>query len=305
MIAFVLSGAGNRGPLQVGAVRALLEAGIVPDMIVGTSAGALNGSVLAAHGPTVAVTEHMEKVWASAKVEEVYPESILEILWRLKSKANSLFTSGGMRRLLARALPQGVVSFGQCKTRLYTTATDLRTSRLYVFGDAADAPLLDAVMASATIPAVHPPVSYAGAQLVDGGVVANVPVSVAIDRGATTIYAINAGYNETTLNPAQGVVEILMRTLSTMLAQNIIQDIARAKADDAVDLHHIPVQTDPAGLSFFDFSKARRMVAQGYEAAKAYLAAPAPMAPMPSAAPAPELPGATPFTPPYLEKLFF
>ncbi len=303
MIAFVLSGAGNRGPLQVGAVRALLEAGIVPDMIVGTSAGALNGSVLAAHGPTVAVTEHMEKMWASARVEEVYPESILEILWRLKSKANSLFTSGGMRRLLARALPQGVVSFGQCKTRLYTTATDLRTSRLYVFGDAADAPLLDAVMASATIPAVHPPVSYAGAQLVDGGVVANVPVSVAIDRGATTIYAINAGYNETTLDPAQGVVEILMRTLSTMLAQNIIQDIARAKADDAVDLHHIPVQTDP-GLSFFDFSKARRMVAQGYEAAKAYLAAPAPMAPMPSAAPAPELPGATPFTPPYLEKLF-
>uniref|UniRef100_A0A7C1FL22 Patatin-like phospholipase family protein n=1 Tax=Caldilinea aerophila TaxID=133453 RepID=A0A7C1FL22_9CHLR len=302
MIAFVLSGAGNRGPLQVGAVRALLEANIVPDMLVGTSAGALNASVLAAHGPTVAVTEHMEKMWASAKVEEIYPEGILEILWRLKSKSNSLFTSGGMRKLLARALPQGVVSFGQCKIKLYTTATDLRTSRLYVFGDQADAPLLDAVMASATIPAIHPPISYSGAQLVDGGVVANVPVSVAIDRGATTIYAINAGYNETTLDPAQGVVEILMRTLSVMLAQNIIQDIARAKADETVDLHHVAVQTDP-GLSFFDFSKARRMVTQGYEAAKAYLAAPAPMAPMPAASPAPALPGATPFTPPYLEGL--
>ncbi len=300
MIAFVLSGAGNRGPLQVGAVRALLEAGIVPDMIVGTSAGALNGSVLAAHGPTVAVTERMEQVWASAKVDEIYPEGVLEILWRLKSKANSLFTSGGMRRLLARALPPGVTSFGQCQTQLYTTATDLRTSRLYVFGDKADASLLDAVTASATIPAIHPPISYGGAQLVDGGVVANVPVSVAIDRGAATIYVINAGYNEAVLDPAQGVLEVLMRTLATMLAQNIIQDIARAKADTTVDMHHIPVQTD-ADLSFFDFSQSRRMVAQGYAAAQAYLVAPAPMIPvLPGAAPGPELPGATPFTPPYL-----
>jgi NTE family protein len=135
--------------------------------------------------------------------------------------------------LLARALPSGVTTFGQCQTQLYTTATDLRTSRLYVFGDKADAPLLDAVTASATIPAIHPPISYAGAQLVDGGVVANVPVSVAIDRGATTIYVINAGFNEAVLDPAQGVLEVLMRTLSTMLAQNIIQDIARAKADAA------------------------------------------------------------------------
>ncbi len=303
MIAFVLSGAGNRGPLQVGAVRALLEAGIMPDLIVGTSAGALNGSVLAAHGPSVAVTERMEKVWASAKVDEIYPEGVLEILWRLKSKANSLFTSGGMRDLLERALPSGVTTFGQCRTPLYTTATDLRTSRLYVFGDKPNAPLLDAVTASATIPAIHPPIQFAGAQLVDGGVVANVPVSVAIDRGATTIYAINAGYNEVILAPAQGVLEVLMRTISTMLAQNVIQDIARAKADAAIDLHHIPVQTD-ADLSFFDFSQSKRMVAQGYAAAKQYLQAPAPMIPaLPAAAPAPELPGATPFVPPYLAGL--
>ncbi|MFO7634002.1 MAG: patatin-like phospholipase family protein [Caldilinea sp.] len=299
MIAFVLSGAGNRGPLQVGAVRALLEAGIVPDMIVGTSAGALNGCVLAAHGPTVAVTEQMEKLWASAKADEIYPEGILEILWRLKSKANSLFTSGGMRELLMGALPPGVTTFGQCKTTLYTTATDLRTSRLYVFGDKGDAPLLDAVQASATIPVVHPPVGHAGAQLVDGGVVANVPVSVAIDRGAKTIYVINAGYNEAILAPAQGVLEVLMRTLSAMLSQNIIQDIARAKADDTVDMHHIPVQVDK-DLSFFDFSYTKEMVAQGRAAAKAYLAAPAPMAPMMAAAPGPDLPGATPYTPPYL-----
>ncbi|MBE2237721.1 MAG: patatin-like phospholipase family protein [Caldilineaceae bacterium] len=300
MIAFVLSGAGNRGPLQVGAVRALLEAGITPDLIVGTSAGALNGGVLAAHGPTVAVTEQMEQLWASAKAGEIYPEGILEILWRLKSKANSLFTSGGMRDLLKRALPAGVTTFGQCKTQLYTTATDLRTSRLYVFGDKPDAALIDAVQASASVPIVHPPIDYGQAQLVDGGVVANVPVSVAIDHGATTIYVINAGYNEQILSPVHGVLEVLMRTISTMLAQNILQDIARAKADNKVDMHHIPVQTD-AKISFFDFSQSAKMVAQGYAAAQAYLIAPAPMAPLlAGAAPAPDLPGATPYTPPYM-----
>lgn len=300
MIAFVLSGAGNRGPLQVGAVRALLEVGIVPDMIVGTSAGALNGSVLAAHGPSIAVTGQMERLWATAKADDIYPEGILEILWRLKSKANSIFTSDGMRKLLTRAMPPGVTTFGQCKTQLYTTATDLRSNRLYVFGDKGNAPLLDAVQASATIPAIHPPISYTDAQLVDGGVVANVPVSVAIDRGATTLYVVNAGYNEEIMAPAQGVLEVLMRTLSAMLSQNIIQDIARAKADDTVDMHHIPVRVDK-NLSFFDFSYTKEMVALGYAAAKNYLADPAPMIPMlPSAAPGLEIPGATPFVPPYL-----
>ncbi len=300
MIAFVLSGAGNRGPLQVGAVRALLEAGIQPDMIVGTSAGALNGSFLAAHGPSVAATEAMEKLWNSVRAEEIYPEGILEILWRLRSKANSLFTSKGMRSLLIRALPPNVTTFGQCKIPLYTTATDLRSSQLYVFGDIASAPLIDAVQASATIPTVHTPIDYAQTQLVDGGVIANVPVSVAIDRGATTLYVINAGYNEQILGPAQGVLEILMRTLSTMIAQNIIQDIARAKADDKIVMHHIPVYAD-SSISFFDFSRSAEMIQQGYAAAQTYLVAPAPMAPMMSAGtPSADLPGATRYVPPYM-----
>jgi len=298
MIAFVFSGAGNRGPLQVGAVRALLEAGIQPDMIVGTSAGAINGSFLAAHGATLAATEAMEKLWLSVKAEEIYPESILEILWRLRSKANSLFTNKGVRTLLARALPPDVTTFGQCKLPLYTTATDLRSSQLYVFGDIASAPLIDAVQASATVPMIHAPIDYAHAQLVDGGVIANVPVSIAVDHGATTLYVIDAGYDEQILGPAQGVLEVLMRTLSTMMTQNILQDIARAKADDTIHMHHIPVHAD-SSISFFDFSRSAEMVQQGYAAAQAYLAAPAPMDPMmPAALPA-TLPGARPYAPPY------
>lgn len=194
MIAFVLSGAGNRGPLEVGALRALLEQGIVPDLMVGTSAGAINAGYLAVWGATIEATHNMEKMWAEVDAGDVYPENLLEIGWRIKTKANSIFTSTGMRRVLTRAFPPAVKTFGDLKLKLYTTATDLRSSRLILFGDDPKAPLLDAVMASAAIPAVHPPVNYQNLQLVDGGVVANVAASVAMDRGANVIYVINAGY---------------------------------------------------------------------------------------------------------------
>lgn len=301
MIAFVLSGAGNRGPLEVGALRALLEAGIKPDLIVGTSAGAINGAFLAAHGATPESTKKMEDVWASVSPWEIYPENILQILWRIKSKANSVFSGGGVRRLLERSFPADVRTFGQLKIKLYTTATDLRSSRLFIFGDEPDVSLLDAVQASMSIPGIHPPVRYFEAQLVDGGVLANVPASIAMDRGATTLYVINAGYGGEVINPAQGVLEVITHTIRTMMAQGLLEDIDRAKADTGVDLHHITVNAFEH-VSFLDFSKSREMVKVGYEKAKAYLVAPAPFVPEAAAVPAPStlLPGATQYIPPYL-----
>jgi NTE family protein len=302
MIAFVLSGAGNRGPLEVGALRALLEQGITPDLLVGTSAGAINASYLAAWGATVDATREMEKMWGGVDADLVYPENIVEIVWRIKTKSNSIFTSGGMRRILTRAFPPDVTRFGDLKIKLYTTATDLRTSRLVLFGDDPKAPLVDAVLASAAIPAIHPPVTYQNLQLVDGGVVANVAASVAMDRGATVVYVINAGYGGDKLEPAQGVVEVLGGTLNTMMSQSLLVDIDRARRDTKIDLHHIVV----AGfrdLSFRDFSKTKEMVQFGYDKAKSYLAAPSPAAPLLAAAAAPPEPlpeGVTEYIPPFL-----
>jgi NTE family protein len=303
MIAFVLSGAGNRGPLEVGALRALLEQGITPDLVVGTSAGAINAGYLAAWGATVAATHNMQKMWAEVDTDDVYGENLLEILWRVKSKQNSLFSSNGMRRILTRAFPAEVKTFGQVKIKLYTTATDLRSSRLILFGDDPQAPLLDAVMASAAVPGIHPPVNYQNLQLVDGGVVANVAASVAMDRGATSVYVINAGYGGEIINPAQGVIEVLANTLNTMMAQSLLADIDRARRDTRIDLHHIVV-AGFRGISFRDFSQGQAMVDYGYEKAKAYLAAPAPQIVAPAGAEAPPAaplpPGVTEYVPPFM-----
>ena len=303
MLAFVLSGAGNRGPLEVGALQALLEKGIVPDLVVGTSAGAINVAYLAAHGATQATVTAMGKLWSDVTTDTIYPENVLEIVWRLRSRSPSLYSNSGMRALLEGALPK---TFKECQLPLFLTSTDLTTHRLFMWGNDVSAPLVDAVLASASVPGIHPPVTYKDLALVDGGVVANVAASVAIDQKATTIYVINAGYGGGKVAAPKGVLNVLGLTLSTMLSQSLLQDIDRAKQDPNVDLYHIhlPQFSD---ISFRDFRKGDEMIAAGYASTKAYLAAPPPaFVPAPAGAPAPaaspygeSVGGAQEYIPPY------
>ncbi len=274
MIAFALSGGGNRGPLQVGALAALLEHGIRPNLVVGTSAGAINAVYLAVYGPD-ADMHHLAALWRQAKRGLVYPGNPFSIAWRVLIGADSLFPNFGMRQLIERNLPPGVRTFGDLKMPCYVTAADLQTSRLYLFGDDPAAPLVEAVLASASVPGIHPPVEYHGLQLVDGGVIATVPASVAMDKGATTIYVINVGYGGEKRKPVHGFLNILKRTLDTFIAQSIIEDLDRAAADPTIALHHIHI-TAFKDLPFNDFEHTDEMIEAGYKAAKAYLKNPQP-----------------------------
>lgn len=276
MIAFVLSGAGNRGPLQVGAVRALLEHGIKPDLIVGTSAGAINGMVLAAHGVgDPSITDRMTALWSTASAAKIYPGNIFQIGWRILNKEESIYPGTGVRDLIQRALPAGVATFADLKVPFYVTSTDLTSLRLFLFGEDKSAPLIDAVAASAAVPVIHPPVLYRDLQLVDGGAVATVPTSIAMDLGATTIYAINAGFDDQRQPAVDGIFELLTRTLATLTTQSFLVDLDRATKDKSVDLHHIQV-TFPGKVSFRDFSQAAAMAERGKALAERYLEQPRP-----------------------------
>lgn len=274
MIAFVLSGGGNRGPLQVGALDVLLAHGIWPDFVVGTSAGAINAAYLAAYGPDADMEDLAER-WRRVRSYQVYPGNVLTMAWRLLSGADSLFPNDGMRRLIEENLPPGVRTFGDLKLPCYVTAVDLRTSRLFLFGDDPRAPLVEAILASASVPGLHPPVAYQGMQLVDGGVLAATPASIAIEKGARVIYVINVGYGGEPKGPVHGLVPILKRTLDTMIVQSLLDDLDRAAADPEVELHHIHI---PAfeDLPFYDFSHTDAMIEEGRRAAEAYLANPQP-----------------------------
>lgn len=303
MIAIVMSGAGARGPLQVGAMQALLEAGIKPDMMVGTSAGAINAAFVAARGFNQDALETMQERWKSVSPSVVYPGNLLTAALRFLRGKDSLYSSDGMRRLVREGLPEGVNTFGDLQLPLYVTSVDIISNRLFLFGESPRVPVVDAVLASAAIPAIHPPVSYHGLQLVDGGVLANVAGSVAMDKGATELWVLNAGYSGDPEPQAKGVVDILYSTLTAMMAQSLLQDLARATADTDVDLHHI-VLRPPRPVSFRDFTQADDLRRAGLETTQAYLAAPKPHVVAPRAGrPVADLgeaaPGVREFVPPY------
>lgn len=273
--AFVLSGGGNRGPLEVGALRSLLEHGIVPDFFVGTSAGSINSAFMAAWGPNVETTSRLAAAWHSASKATVYGGNAFRIAWRLIRGADSLFSSDGMRRLIREHLPPDVNTFGQLGRPCYITAVDLRSGRLYLFGEDPSAPLVEAVLASSSVPAVHPPINYHSLQLVDGGLVASTPAGIAMDKGATTIYAVNLGPGEEVQPSVKGVLNILFRTLNVSLMQSLLTDLQRASADPAIELHHIYIDAF-AGLAFNDFEHIDEMIVAGEVTTDSYLAHPQP-----------------------------
>lgn len=301
MIAFVLSGGGNRGALEVGALQALFGRGIQPDMLVGTSAGAMNAAFIAAD-PSLVGALTLGRLWKSLRRRDVFPGNALTMAWRVLTGQDGLVSSDRLRDLVLRNLPPGVVRFGDLRVRLYTTAADLNTATLYLFGDDPSTLIVDAVMASAALPITFPPYVYHGAQLVDGGIVANVPIEIAVSKGATEIYAIDLGYSGEPVPDAHGVFAIAQRMLTTLIYQQLLDDLQEAAEDPAITLHHIRIPSFH-GISMWDFSRAEEMIRAGKEVTEAYLANPQPltvaraeyMASVRGAAPA--LPGATVYRP--------
>ena len=217
-----------------------------------------------------------------------------------------------MRQIIASHLDPLARTYADLKLPCYITTADLRTNQLWLFPDENDksAPLVDTVLASATVPGLHPPVAYGGSQLVDGGVVDNVPAGVAMEKGATVIYLLNVGYGGAAEGQVKGVAQILLRTLTAFLAPSLFQDLKQAAANPAIELHHIHI-TDLGDLPATDFSHVDAMIEAGRNAAERYLRNPQPVRPTATPADAsprsaqesarsvPHLRGAQPFTPTY------
>jgi NTE family protein len=311
MIAIALTGGGNRGPLQVGALQALFAHGIWPDFVAGTSAGALNAVYLAADG-TPAATDKLAAIWRSVDFKTVYSGNYLQMIWRFLRDDDSLYASKKLHQIVASYLDPLARTYADLKLPCYITTSDLRTNQLWLFPDENDksAPLVDTVIASATLPGLHPPVEYKNTQLVDGGVVDNVPAGVAMAKGATEIYLINVGYGGETQSAVKGITSILGRTLTSFLAQSLFDDLEQASGDPAIVLHHIHI-TDFGDIPLFNFSHTAAMIEAGRNATERYLRNPQPRQPITGPADRslrptpkgietlPHLQGAQPFTPTY------
>ncbi len=179
--AFVLGGGGVLGAGEVGMLRALLEAGIVPDLVVGTSVGALNGAFLAA-APTVETTLRLAQLWRElSETGGVFAGSVSERLGTALRSRTHLHRRGPLRELLQSSLPVARIEDLQVPFQCVAAAVERAAEHWFTSG-----PLVDAVLASAAVPGLLAPVRIGEEHYLDGGLVNSIPVSRAVELGATT-----------------------------------------------------------------------------------------------------------------------
>lgn len=274
MRAFVLSGGGNRGPLQAGAVKVLLEHGIVPEMIVGSSAGALNGAYLAAD-PSLAQAERMIHLWRDAARRKLFGASAARSILKALRGSDHLADNRRIRAYLHRSLPRHVHTFGDLRIPLYVTICHLLTQTLYLYGDDKAAPLLDAILTSAAVPGFFPPTYHRGHAFVDGGVISNLPIRVALARGATEIWALDIAFEVDEQLTFKGALDIAGYAVKRPLYEATLRELEEAIRTPGITIHHISFRAFQ-NLQLGDFSKTDRLIAEGERDARNYLAHPRP-----------------------------
>lgn len=225
----MLGGGGARGAAQVGVLQALFEANVEPPAaIVGTSVGALNGASIAAY-PSLAGTMMLREVWMSRpalSVFQAHPIGLIASGVR-RDQLLGVFPQGNVRRLIERAQAlTGVTTFEQLRVPLAVVATDLNAGKPAVFrsGD-----LTPALLASTAIPGIFPMVRVNDREHLDGGVVENTPLNIAIDDGAKDILAISLMAGGEYAGAPTGFAELIARTLQLSLHHQMLSDYERLR----------------------------------------------------------------------------
>jgi NTE family protein len=260
--AIVLGGGGNLGATQVGMLRALLERGIKPDVLVGCSVGALNAAGLAAD-PTLDGVERLEQVWRELDGEAIVASGRLSALWLLTRKYRSLQQNDGLRKLIQSSLP--FRTFEEARVPLHVVATSLRTGGERWFHRG---PVVEPILASAALPAVFPPVEIDGEMLIDGAVVNNVPISKAVELGATRIYVLHVGNFERPRRAPKRPIDALLQSFS--IARNFRFQHEATAPPPGVDLYVLP-GIDPGNVKYNDFGRSRELIDKAYRATAAHL----------------------------------
>lgn len=261
--AFVLSGGASLGAMQVGMARALLEHDIHPHLLVGASVGAMNAAWMAGHGedPTLDLNG-LEQLWKGLSRADIFPLEFLGGLLGFVGKRRSLLSDHGLRRLLDHALTFAKIE--EAALPLAVIATDVLTGELVVLDGG---PAEPAIRASASIPAVFPPVRHRGRWLMDGGVASNTPLQTAVAMGATRIFVL----------PAQTVGVHAIPTNAIGMAVHAVSLLidARVEAEQkelAPDVEIVMLEADATGeVSPIDFSKTGVLIEAGYSGASRVL----------------------------------
>lgn len=260
MRAFVLSGGGTLGAWQAGQLRALLEAEIAPDLLVGTSVGAMNAAVVA-EDPSPRGAERLTRIWRATRRAHILPGWGMRRFGALSRRA--LYPNDGLRSLVERNLGYRRIEEARVPLRVVTTSLDTGEERVLSSG-----PVVDAILASTAIPGVYPPITWNGERLVDGGIADNVPVRPAVEEGADEVYVLAASSRCPPPRPIDHLHDVLLFS-ATLLLRPRTEDLAACYRESA------RVVVMPASCPFpvgpFDLTKTEALLAEGHRQAVAFL----------------------------------
>ncbi|MDX3191827.1 patatin-like phospholipase family protein [Streptomyces sp. MN03-5084-2B] len=258
--AFVFGGGAASTASQVGMLAAVLDAGIRPDLVIGTSAGALNGVVLA-DDPDGAVN-HLIEVWTTCDRSRVIGDSRLRLVRNLLG-GHFMFRNGRLAELFASEVTAR--SFAELAVPFACVATNLRTGEPAVLNEGE---LLDALLATCAIPGVFPLVRRGGELLADGGYVANTPVRQAIELGAASLVLFDGRPRIAARGEPRDVRDSMTAAFAAALNRQHVNDVEYARA-------HMPVLClpgQPGGhIKGFDFTNAGTLIRDAQRAVEAFL----------------------------------
>jgi NTE family protein len=253
-------------------LRALAESGITPDLVLGTSIGAVNGALFAAE-PTVAGVERLSGLWRDSKLVEMSAGTLLRRIGTLARSGTHLESLDSPRAMLAEALP--VERVEQLAVPFQCVAASIERAAEHWFTEGS---LVDVVLASCAVPGLLPPVKIGSEHYIDGGIVNSIPVGRAVQLGARTIYVLQVGRLETPLEPPRWPWEVGLVAFEVARRHRFAHDLA--SLPDGVELHVLPTGGS-AAPAYNDISAqvrfkriastVQQQIDASYEASMAYL----------------------------------
>lgn len=260
--AYVLTGGGSLGAVQVGMMTALHECGIAPDLLVGTSVGAVNAAYLAGPGTTGRRLAELASLWKGMRRRDLFVADPRRWLRAARGAAPSMFSSEPLRRLLATHLSYD--AFEDARLELVVTATDVVTGTPLFLSTGS---VVDAISASAAVPGILPPVPLGERTLVDGAVGHAAALDYANAHGIDDIYLLPAGYP--CAGPAaNGALAIALSALNLLLHRQLLDEVltygGRARL-------HVAPPLCPLAVSAADFEQADVLMTRARQSTRDWL----------------------------------
>jgi NTE family protein len=258
--AFVFTGGGSLGAIQVGMLRVLLASGVQPDFVVGSSVGAINASYFAG-APNAAGVATLERIWSGLRRADIFPFTFANALGLVRHPGN-IVDPAGLRSVIETNLPYPRIQDTQVPLHIMATNQQGQGVRL------SSGPAVEAILASTAIPGVFPSVPLDGEELMDGAIAANTPVRLAVELGASRIIVLPTGYACALKAPPKHAVGRALHAVTLMIVWQLMYELERIPED--VQVHLVPTLC-PLEVSPFDFSASRDLIERAAQSSRQWI----------------------------------